>query len=115
MREFAQNWAQRAYLADALEVLDEDPQYALRKDFNLARAIQNLDTHRNARTRLNLKDRSFEIELITFWIMNKLDEDYGATLCTSAGNLLRSNHPIFFILTSSFTSISDFRSEIWLS
>lgn len=28
--------------------------------------------------------------------MNKLDEDYGATLCTSSGNLLRSNHAIFF-------------------
>lgn len=34
MREFAQNWARRAYLADALELLEEDPQNALRTDFN---------------------------------------------------------------------------------
>lgn len=96
MREFAQNWARRAYLADALELLGEDPQNALRTDFNLESTVQDLDKHRNARTRLNLKDRHFEVELITFWIMNKLDEDYGAALCTSSGSLLRSNHPIFF-------------------
>lgn len=96
MRDFAQDWAKRTYLADALEVLDEDPQYALRNDINLGREILALDEHKHARKRLKLEDRYFEIDLISFWIMNQFDDERCAVLCSPAGNLLRSNHPIHF-------------------
>lgn len=96
MRQNAREWASRVYLADALEVLEEDPQGALDESKNVNLAILALDEHRHARKRLNLKCSQFDIELITFWIMNRLDDDYSAVLCSPSGNLLRSNHPIHF-------------------
>lgn len=95
-RQDVKNMAQRIYLADALELLGEDPQLALDDGINPARKLLALHDHKLARTKLNLKDTNFEVELISFWIMNRLDEDYSAALCSNAGNLLRANHPIFF-------------------
>lgn len=96
MRQKAREWASRVYLADALEVLEEDPQRALNESVNVNLAILALKEHRHAQTRLNLRCTQFEIELITFWIMNRLDDDYSAAICSPSGNLLRSNHPIQF-------------------
>lgn len=96
MRRKAREWASRVYLADALEVLEENPQDALDENQNVNAAILALHQHRHARARLNLKCSQFDIEIITFWIMNKLDDEYSAALCSPLGNLLRSNHPIHF-------------------
>lgn len=96
MRQQAREWASRVYLADALEVLEENPQEALDENKNVNVAIQALAEHRHARARLNLKSSHFDIELITFWIMNKLDDEFSAVLCSPSGSLLRSNHPIHF-------------------
>lgn len=96
MRQMTREWAQRLYLADALEILDENPQSALLEGINLSQKIRSLRDHKHARKRLNLKHTSFEVELISFWMMNQIDEDYGAVLCSSTGNLLKANHPILF-------------------
>ncbi len=96
MRSNARNLAERLYLADALEMLDENPQVALDENINPKKEILSLSNHKWARKKLSLSSSNFEIELIAFWIMNRLDEDYGAVLCSSAGNLLKANHPILF-------------------
>lgn len=96
MRQKAREWASRVYLADALEVLEENPQDALDESQNVIVAIQALGQHRHARARLNLKSSQFDIELIAFWIMNTLDDEYSAALCSPLGGLVRSNHPIHF-------------------
>lgn len=96
MRALTHEWASRVYLADAYETLGENPNIALREDLNLSNAIRTLSEHKFARTKLSLKDTNFEIELISFWIMNQLDNEYGASICSPAGNLLRTTHPIFF-------------------
>ncbi len=96
MRTDCHRLAQRVYLADALEVLDESPQLALDQRINPAKKILDLSDHQYAKKRLNLKDAHFEIEVIAFWIMNQLDEDYGATLCSSTGGVLKASHPILF-------------------
>lgn len=96
MLNLALEWAARLYLADAWEILEEDSQRALRPNLNYLTELRKVARHPKAASRLNVDDLGFEISLIAFWIMNKLDEDYGAALCTSSGNLLRSNHLIFF-------------------
>ncbi|WP_299800511.1 hypothetical protein [uncultured Ruegeria sp.] len=88
--------AERRYLAEALEILDEDSQRALDEDINPRQEILALKEHTYARKKLNLSSSEFEIELISFWIMNQLDEEFGAVLCSSSGGLLRANHPIFY-------------------
>ncbi|UTS79396.1 hypothetical protein OL67_000443 [Phaeobacter piscinae] len=96
MRSNVGDLAERAYLADALVILGENPQVALDPAIIPKREISKLREHRFARSRLRLKDLRFEVELISFWLMNRLDEDYGAAICSSAGGLLRANHPILF-------------------
>ncbi len=96
MRSITRNLAERVYLADALETLDEDPQMALDESVNAAGEILSLKDHKWARKRLSLSNSNFEIELISFWIMNQLDENYGAVLCSRLGKLLKANHPILF-------------------
>lgn len=96
MRQNCQYWAERVYLAEALELVEEEPQLALSSEINPASEIQKLRRHKLARRRLKLEHMNFDTEIIAFWIMNKFDEDYNAALCTSSGNLLRPSHPIFF-------------------
>ncbi|WP_323765501.1 hypothetical protein [Marinovum sp.] len=83
-------------MANAYEILGEDPQRALDEELNPARAVFSLGENVSAQNKLRLEDVEFEIKLIAFWIMNRLDEDYGAAICSPAGNLLRASHPIFF-------------------
>ena len=96
MRSNVGDLAERAYLADALASLEENPQVALDPAINPKREISFLREHRLARRRLQLEDQRFEVELIAFWLMNRLDEDYGAAMCSSSGGVLRANHPILF-------------------
>lgn len=96
MRSNVGDLAERAYLADALAILDENPQVALDPAINPKREISALHEHRFARNRLQLKDLRFEVEIISFWLMNRLDEDYGAALCSGTGGVLRANHPVLF-------------------
>ncbi|WP_424940426.1 hypothetical protein [Aliiroseovarius sp. S253] len=92
MRELAT----RVYLADALEILEEDPQRALIEEIGQEFGLSTLYEHKFARKRLDLRNSGFEIELISFWIMNQFDENYGAVLCNSSGNLLKANHAVLF-------------------
>jgi hypothetical protein len=55
LRQKAREWAGRVFLAEALEVLDGNPQDAVDESQNVNLAIQALDQHRHARARLNPK------------------------------------------------------------
>lgn len=96
MRTLTREWATRIYLADALETLKENPQEALAEDLAVNSKILELSEHQHARTRLNLKDRHFDIELISFWLMTHVCEQFEPALCSPVGNLLRAPEPIFF-------------------
>lgn len=96
VKSLSLGWATRLYLADAYEVLGEDPQRALTETENLSRKVANLSENKLARERLRLADAWFEIHLIAFWIMNHLDEDFGAAICSPAGGVLKASHPILF-------------------
>lgn len=95
IRRMADNWAERFYVANALHTYSEATDTAFSDEFRIYADAQALNRFPSAVENLRLRDRDFEIQIISFWLVNAICERFDPLLCTKEGNLLRAWESIF--------------------
>ncbi|WP_413717391.1 hypothetical protein [Silicimonas sp. MF1-12-2] len=100
--------AQHIVLADVFERLGKNPREALEDELHPQRVLLDLNKRDLANCGIRKTDFQFDVEVVAFWLLVNICDQYEPTICSPSGHLLKAPEPLFFHPDQFFYFFLDF-------